>query len=271
MKTQAIAFDLDDTLLRGNRTVSDFTITVLRKAAARGIHIIPASGRARDSMKPFVEQIGCASLYVSCNGAEIWTPEHKEVAREMLDVELAREVARYGVARDCYAQTYAGRYFYYSRRGRWAEAYAESSMLEGVYVGDLEAFLTQPTPKILMMDEEQKIADMLKEAGSLFAGRLSICCSKPYFLEFNPLRATKGIALARCAELLGFEMANTVAFGDSLNDLSMLESAGTGVAMANAREDVKARITRHCLSNGEDGVARYIDEYILSGEGAESA
>ena len=52
--TEAVAFDLDDTLLRDDRTISPYTIDVLRRAAATGVKIIPASGRARESMKPYV-------------------------------------------------------------------------------------------------------------------------------------------------------------------------------------------------------------------------
>ena len=58
-------------------------------------------------------------------------------------------------------------------------------------------------------------------------------------------------------------MSETLAFGDSLNDVSMLEAAGTGIAMGNAREDVKPMGFPTCLSNDQDGVARYIDEHIL--------
>ena len=58
-------------------------------------------------------------------------------------------------------------------------------------------------------------------------------------------------------------MSELLAFGDSLNDVSMLEAAGTGVAMANAREDVKAMGFPLCGSNEEDGVARYIEQHIL--------
>lgn len=267
MKVQAIAFDLDDTLLRDDRTISPYTLSVLRQAAARGIRIIPASGRARDSMRALVEQIGCACCYISCNGAEVWdAKEHTLLLREELPVSLAQEVGRFAEEHHCYAQTYAGAKFFYSRKGEYARAYAESSMLTGEYVGDLSAFITKPTCKILMMDAPERIARLLEEARSRFDGRASLTCSKPYFLEVNPLRATKGNALSWCAERFGFAMDSALAFGDSLNDLSMLEAAGTGVAMENAREDVKARVPAVCLTNNEDGVARYIDENVLREE-----
>ena len=58
--------------------------------------------------------------------------------------------------------------------------------------------------------------------------------------------------------------ANLLTFGDSLNDLSMLEAAGTGVCMGNARADVKALGFPVCKSNEEDGVARYLEAHVLN-------
>ena len=65
MSIQAIAFDLDDTLLRSDGSVSDYTVEILHRAADRGIHIIPASGRTRDSMWHAVSRVGCASCFIS--------------------------------------------------------------------------------------------------------------------------------------------------------------------------------------------------------------
>ncbi|MCH5286712.1 MAG: HAD family phosphatase [Christensenellaceae bacterium] len=268
MRIDAIAFDLDDTLLRDDRTISPYTLSVLRRAAEKGIRIIPASGRTRDSMRGFVEKIGCATCSISCNGAEVWSPAGESLMRELLDVPLAVEIARFAEARGCYAQTYAEDCFFYNQEGKWADAYAESSELRGVYVGNLEAYIAQPTPKILIMDTPARIAELLREAQALFEGRVSLTCSKPYFLEVNPLRATKGNALRWCADRFGFAMEHAAAFGDSLNDLSMLTAAGHGIAVANAREDVRAQVATVCGSNQEDGLAHYIEQYVLSGGNA---
>ena len=263
MPIRAIAFDLDDTLLRPDATVSDYTVNVLRRAAAAGISILPASGRTRDSMWPTVQRIGCAAAFISCNGADVWSPDRKLLMQELLPVELAHEVAQFAAGRGLYCQTYSPDRFYYSMRNDYAASYARASCLEGEYVGDLTEFIRQPVAKLLMMDEPERIAALLEEARALFAGRASLTCSKPYFLECNPLRATKGNALRWCARHFGFAMEELLAFGDSLNDVSMLEAAGKGVAMGNAREDVKAMGFPVCGSNDEDGVARYIEENIL--------
>lgn len=268
MRVDAIAFDLDDTLLRDDRTISPYTLSVLRRAAEKGVRVIPASGRTRDSMRGFVDAIGCAACFVSCNGAEVWSPDKSLLMQDLLETPLAHEIARFAQAHGCYAQTYAEDCFFYNREGDWARAYAESSELRGVYVGDLDAYISRPTPKILMMDKPERIAELMEEARAAFGSRVALTCSKPYFLEVNPPKATKGNALSWCAERFGFSMEHLLAFGDSLNDLSMLLAAGRGVAVANAREDVKAQVAHFGGSNQEDGVAHYIDQYVLSGGNA---
>lgn len=263
MGIQAIAFDLDDTLLRDDRSISPYTLSVLRRAADRGIRIIPASGRTGSSMRKFVDVIGCASCYICCNGAEVRDPAHRLMKQELLPVELGRQVAAWAEEKGVYAQVYDETRFYFNRYGKYAEDYMVSSSLQGQYVGNLHDYLTEPTPKMLLMDEPERVAQLLQEAQQQWGHCASLTCSKPYFLEVNPLKATKGNALAWCSEKMGFRMADTAAFGDSLNDVSMLEAAGTGVAMGNAREDVKERIGRVCRTNQEDGVAKYIEEIIL--------
>ena len=263
MSIRAIAFDLDDTLLRPDASVSDYTAAVLRRAADRGIIILPASGRTRDSMWPAVKRIGCASAFISCNGADIWTMERQLLKQELLPVELAHEVAHFAAERGIYCQTYSPSRFFYSIENEYAVSYANSSSLEGEYVGDLTAFIRHPVSKLLMMDTPERIADLYQEARSLFAGRASLTCSKPYFLECNPLLATKGNALQWCSNHFGFHMSELLAFGDSLNDVSMLTVAGTGIAMGNARDDVKALGFPVCGRNDEDGVAHYIEDNIL--------
>lgn len=263
MDIQAIAFDLDDTLLHDDGSISPYTVSVLRRAADKGIRIIPASGRTSSSMRTKVDFIGCASCYVCCNGAEVRTPAHQTIMQKLLPAGLAREVATWARENNIYAHVYDETRFYYSKDCEYAQAYQRSTSLACCHVTDLPAFITAPTPKLLMVDVPERIAQLYMIAQEKWGHVAAITRSKPYFLEFNPLEATKGNALQWCAEHLGFSMGNTMAFGDSLNDLSMLTAAGHGVAMANAWQDVKARIPATCLSNEEDGVAHYIQQHIL--------
>lgn len=262
MKPQAVAFDLDDTLLRDDRTLSPLTLSVLRQAAAQGLRIIPASGRARDSMIGFVREIGCASAFIACNGAELYGPDGQLWAHHWLSADFAREVEAFAQAEGCHVQSYQGNRFYYDSDSLYAAEYARVTLLEGVRVPSLTAHQVFPTPKLLMIDSEARIAQLLVKARARFGSRASVSCSKPTYLEINPLTATKGQALQALSARLGFSLSETLAFGDGLNDLPMLTAAGLGVAMDNARPEVKAQADDVCLSNQQDGVARYLDNLL---------
>ena len=82
-------------------------------------------------------------------------------------------------------------------------------------------------------------------------------------LELNIKSAHKGNALRRFAEHLGFGLANCMAFGDGMNDFTMVEAAGLGIAMSNAEPEVKRIAKWIAPSNDEDGVAVGIAKWVL--------
>lgn len=262
-----ISFDLDDTLLADDLSISDYTVEILQRLQNDGHIIVPASGRAKDSMTPFVDRISCASYCISCNGAEIWDIHNNALLSSVtFSPETGRRIAAFARDHGLYAQTYAGDSFFYSQEGKYAEMYAASSLLNGVYVGDLTVFINEPRSKILMMDDAEKIAALLPEAADQFAGEACVTCSKPYFLEFNPPDATKGKAISRICNMIGITMNDVICFGDSLNDLSMLTSAGLGIAVANARDDVKSLCMDICDTNNNNGVAKYLESLFYQQE-----
>ena len=263
----AVVFDLDDTMLRDDLTISDYSVRVLRALHARAFHIIAASGRSQFSMKPYVDQIGCLSAYISCNGAEIWDGlTHSLIRQELFSVDLSREIARFAETCGCYAQVYEGSCFYFNQYGPWAEQYASATRLTGIYVGKLSDYIHEPRNKILLIDHEERIASLYHEAVRQFKGRAAVTCSKPIYLEFNPLNAVKGTALKTVCGQLGIHPEDAVAFGDSLNDLSMLQTAGKGIAVANAWQEILPFCDDVCRSNNEDGPAVWLNEHFLNGE-----
>ena len=267
MKPSAVAFDLDDTLLRDDLTISDFSVRVLRTLQKEGVHIILASGRSAYSMKPYVEQLGCVSACISSNGAEIWEVPSERIIRSIrLPEDLSVEIARFAEKHSCYAQVYDGGCFYFNRYGPWAERYAAATRLTGVYAGRLSEFIREPRNKILLIDSTERIASMYAEASVQFRGRASVTCSKPVYLEFNPLNAVKGKALETACSFLGTVAGQAVAFGDSLNDVTMLQSAGLGVMVSNGWPEVKPFCDDVCPGNNEDGPAHYLNEHFLNGE-----
>ncbi|MFZ5632817.1 MAG: HAD-IIB family hydrolase [Bacillota bacterium] len=147
--------------------------------------------------------------------------------------------------------------------------YRAISKVEPAQVGDLAAYLCrvrrEPT-KILVVSAEENLDRLSAELKKDFSDRLHITKSKPYFLEFMHPEATKARALQAVADYYGIAREKIIAVGDSYNDLEMVDYAGLGVVVANAREEVKLKADYVTSANTEGGVARVISKFIFNGE-----
>jgi HAD superfamily hydrolase (TIGR01484 family) len=117
--------------------------------------------------------------------------------------------------------------------------------------------------KVLVIAEEPQLDRLQAELTPLYRGKVHIVKSKPHFLEFSHINATKGDALAYLAHHFGVKREEIMAVGDSFNDIEMLEYAGVGVVVANAREEIK-KIANYITSKpyGE-GVVEALERYVL--------
>ena len=263
MTIDTIVTDLDDTLLDGSGQLSGYTLEVMAEVKRRGIRLIPCSGRTHASMYPFVAKLDTSLPYIGGNGSEIVGADHRLMEQLTLDVDLAREICAFLSENGLYVQVYTDEAFYYSVECDIARRYKQSSGMKGVAVGDVCAFLSFATPKVLSVGEPEDVLRLMPLANERFLGRATFTMSKPYFLEAEPPGATKGEALLRLADRIGIVPERTVAFGDSLNDKSLLAFTPNSVAMANAIPELRQAAAYVCRPNTEDGVARFVAEHIL--------
>lgn len=265
MQIDAIVTDLDDTLLSPETTITPYTLEVFQKAMARGIRVIPASGRTPPSMRPFVTKLNTGLPYIASNGAELVDAEHNVITAVEFSPQQAQEIVRYLKKEGFYVQCYYGESFYYDKECGSSASYKRSSGMRGQAVGDLASFIDFPTPKVLSVSTPQEVARLYPIIQRDFP-QASFTVSKPYFLEAEPLGVSKGAALIKLAEKLKLSPEHTLVFGDSLNDLTMLQYAKHSVAMGNAREEIKQAARYVCGTNAQDGPARFIDEHVLSNQ-----
>ena len=117
--------------------------------------------------------------------------------------------------------------------------------------------------KCLFTASVEKASDLEKELAVQYEGVLSIYRSEPFFIEAMPLGVDKAASLDRLFQMLGVDRKNTIACGDGFNDMSMIQYAGVGVAMANAQNAVKevADVVT-TKSNDEDGLLEIIETYF---------
>lgn len=264
MIIDTIVTDMDDTMLDGSGRLSEYTLRVVEECKRRGIRVIPCSGRTQASMYPFMKQLDTGVEYIGGNGTEIVSPEHQIMEQLTLDVELSKEIIQALLQVDFHVQAYRGDSFYYGVECEASYAYMASSKMKGIAVGDLYAFLDFPTPKILAVGTPELVAEMRPKMLKQFEGRATFTMSKSCYLEAEPIHASKGNAVRRLAEIRGdIVPERTIAFGDSLNDISLLNYTPHSVAMGNAREEVKRCAAYICCPNTEDGWARFVEEHVL--------
>ena len=121
-----------------------------------------------------------------------------------------------------------------------------------------------PVPKCLIVGNPEPLAALEKKMKKDLEGKMNVFRSEPFFLELVPNGIDKARSLSVLLEELGMTREEMIAVGDGFNDLSMIQYAGLGVAMANAQEVVRQAAGYITLSNEEDGVAAVVDKFFFN-------
>lgn len=132
---------------------------------------------------------------------------------------------------------------------------------------NLEQYHGEPIYKVSFYAETHKQIDHLAQNLGHAVKVVSFDNLLPDLLliagEVSDKTVNKGVALEAVCEYFGIPTAQSIAFGDSMNDAEMLRAAGIGVAMGNSSEQVKLLADQVCESCAEDGVAKALTRFGL--------
>jgi len=264
-----IALDLDDTLLGEDQSISERNRLALKKARQKGVHVTIATGRMFRSCLPYARELGLSDIPVIVyHGALIRTLQQEEpLYYRPLEKDLALEVIN-----DCQEKGYHVNLYLEDRicvkeHNVYTRYYKTISSVEMEPVGELTGYLKQcrqKPAKLTVINWDGWLDDLQQYLQQKYGSRLKVMGSLPNFLEITHPEATKGQALEFLSSKLGISREQVIAFGDSYNDIDMLEYAGLGVAVGNARPEVKEVADLVTLSHGEDGVAEVIEKYVVN-------
>jgi Cof subfamily protein (haloacid dehalogenase superfamily) len=230
-----------------------------------GTHVIVVTGRMFRSVRPYLAQARLDDPVVCYQGAVVADPVSGEFLRHIpIPRERALEAIDAVVAAGFHVNCYVDDELYVAEVTPEARAYADFQHIEIHVVGDLHAWLHSDPTKIVAVGDPEALDELEAVLKPLFRGRLFVAKSLPHFLEFAHPDVSKGAGLEFVAELLGFRPAETVACGDGENDRELLDWAGFGVAVANARPDILARADLVVPSVEEEGVALLMETYLDS-------
>ncbi|HEY8910747.1 MAG TPA: Cof-type HAD-IIB family hydrolase [Desulfosporosinus sp.] len=266
MAIRLVAMDLDDTLLRDDWTISPRVLKAIQKAKEQGVKMTIATGRMSISARPYAEQLGLDVPVITYHGAMIQQALSGEILfRRVIPSALATEIVRYVSGQGIYVQVYLKDRVISEVLNEWSEEYERIASVR-IEKADLAALLAQEpegVEKILLMAKESDLDQVAPVLRKLYGEKVHLTKSKPCFLEMTDCSVNKGVALAALAERLGIAQKDVMAIGDSFNDLEMIKYAGVGVAMGNARAEIKEHANIITASNEEDGVAEAIERYVL--------
>lgn len=274
MKTLYVS-DLDGTLLRRDKTVSDFTVKTINELTARGMLFSYATARSYVSAGRMTRGITAHIPVIIYNGAFILENGTKRTMLfEHMPGEDARRVLDILLAHDIYPIVYAmvdgvEKYTHCPK----LESQAAKTFEDG-RPGDVRANPVDDPAElyrgdifnITCIDDSEKMRPLYEQMKDRYQCLwfTDIYTGNRWF-EILPQNATKANAILRLKEMLGCD--RVVCFGDAENDMSMFRIADESCAMANAVDGLKAMATRVIGSNEEDGVARYLlEHYQENGE-----
>ena len=273
IKTRMIGMDLDGTLLTTEKKLTPYTQDVLKRAIAQGIIVLPATGRPVSGVPEEIMHFPGIRYAVTANGGRIVdVQENRTIYENLVPVDKAYAILsvfeKYDTLRE----------IYYDGIG-----YSEETMLKNIHryiepgpMADYMVATRRPIPDVhakfvetnrpvdkvqgifaSLADKDEALKELEKIKDIEITGVLS------QNVEINAKDVDKGNALLRLGQILGIPGEEIMAFGDGTNDRKMLEKVGTGVAMANGVPEVKAAADYITASNDEEGVARFIEKYVL--------
>ncbi len=263
-----LATDIDDTILAEDGSLPEANHRALERLHRNGVTVVLSSGRATESMQQIASRImdlADDEFLISYNGAQVVRAKSGVSVFEWpLPTDVIQEIIHYCRDHKLHLQGYLDGNVYTQGDGahadRYGADYAKSTGMPLVLTADLSKTVGNRTPKLLAINDPSTIEGHLATLTELSGGRYRVTRSKPHYIEFLHPEASKGAALTRLAAQLGVPIEETVAVGDSYNDIEMIQAAGLGLAVANAVDAAKAAADIVLERTADDGAIAEIAE-----------
>jgi Cof subfamily protein (haloacid dehalogenase superfamily) len=261
---QLVALDVDGTLKPRNGPITPRVREAIGRCLARGVEVALATGRMFPSVLPFADELGLQAPIICLGGAMLRDPRTGATLLEQtIPLALAREIIALGREWGRAACAYVGDSLFVERVDPDSAFAGYVARSRAEVVADLLERLTKPPHHMALVSDEVRTRALVEELREHFGERLAVTSGHPLLAEIDHPGVSKGSALAHLAGRLGVEREGIIAIGDDWNDISMLEYAGLGVAMADATPEVLAAADAIAPSADEDGVAWALERYVV--------
>ena len=259
---KVIASDLDGTLLNSNHQVDPFTISTVRRLEAQGIHIVIATGRHYSDVAGIRDVLGIRPYLITSNGARVHSPDDEMIFADDLQANVVQQLVKPEIAGEhgrVIVNLFADREWLIDRDAPELLRYHQDSGFT-YNVTDLQQHDGADIAKVLYIGDPKDLAVIAANLERTFGEALYVTYSLPDCLEVMTANVSKGRALQFVLDRLDVPATKCVAFGDNMNDIDMLETAGHPFMMNNANPDLIKRLPNvpRIGNNFEAGVAHHL-------------
>ncbi len=274
-----IACDLDGTLLNDAKELTPENIEAIKSLTAAGIHFVPCTGRTYGEIPVEVRENPDINYIIYSSGAAVLEKSTGKIYDAYFPRELSCEIfdllCEYDTEMmvhsngDSHVNAATADVKVYSEHFHMPRSFCELIPATNVHVENFSDFVHESNTVEMFCCFFANEAELLECRERLSKYKdIIIAASDPNNLEIGYISANKGDAMLRLAELLGIKRVDTVAVGDSKNDMTMLERAGLALAPDNAWGELKEIADAVICSNNEH-VAAYLADAFLNTDGDE--
>ncbi len=268
MAIRMIVTDMDGTLLDPLNRIPKENKMALQEAAARGIHVVIATGRMHRSALPLAKELAIEVPILSCNGALLKMATGEDIFSSCIDPKMVCAMLDCMKERGWYVQLYSGERLLFAEYDDRSAAYEKAAGIKGEVVGwdGLYKNSDKINKMLSITADEDETDDRTGELSKEFLGKLKVVRSKDIYIDIMASDVSKAAGIRRLAAMYSIAMKEVLALGDSDNDSEMLAAAGIGVAMTTGTKGAKEAADFLADNKTATGVANAVRSYALGGE-----
>lgn len=258
-----IAADIDGTLVPFGGQMSDNSTKTIRSLSEKDYIFVLATGRPYAGVKDIIK--GCALFYnpvIVYNGAEIYIGGNR-VYSCVLPESVSEKICAEGRKVNAEVICWEDGNLYAEKESSFLTEYVSISKVAPIIVKDVSSLAKCGVTKYLYMVEEDRVKSLTEKMRFVLPS-VNVYSSRKRLIEFVPKECSKAEALKKVCKIVGVDKSRTIAIGDGENDIDMLKFAALSVAPENASDEVKREADIICESVDEDGVGKFLREFLRS-------
>jgi len=265
-----LVVDVDGTLLDKNGAISAVDREALARAGDSGIQVSLSTGRALLACLDIINRLSLDGYHISFDGALVSNPDsNEEVYVQPLSKTVVRQAVEFAHSDDISLELYSATHYFVERETWSTDAHRQFFGIQPTVVNFTRLWNHERIIKGGLVASSPQESDKARRFCLQFGGSLHFSWARTPaypgvdFINILAPEVSKGKALEALASHLGITLAEVIAIGDGVNDISLLSTAGLAVAMENAPSEVKKVADYVTLDVDHNGVAAAINKFLL--------